>query len=1201
MKSKLKSFGLVASLLLAPGAFPAAAAEQEEPIITFHTTVYENTEEENAFHIVLGATEETWIDIDFGFGLEEQKVGMAVFNPETKEIEGTFISGSVSKEGIVKIYGDPKLIDYLDVQGCYIDEISFPELTELQILNVSQNYIEELDLSPMTKLQALYADRNPYTKKPLVVGDNKPDLMILDISIIDGLDPDFDITSYPKLASLDAWHVLSLTHIDPTQCPDLLKLSIDVTNVETLDVSKNPNLLILNIGQTKITSIDLSNNPLLSEFYCSNGGAVNNESGLKGIDVSMLPNLIRLDLSFNNLTDIDVSHNPMLQYLNMRSNLLTSIDLSANPELNSLNLINNNLSFANLPAVRDTFIEYSFEQRPIVMESSYKEGTVLDLSASVMRPNSTTTALLQAYNREDPSNLVTLGDEYYKFEDGKVTLLKEYPDSVYLSFANSDFPEFPTPYPICTEYFMVKNASDYGKDHVEATINFSSMQKDLTLSVGIMGATPENPKTFNVDFGDGKLQEFTATSSAFPAQANVTGTRAGLTTKIYIHEGDYMTAFGISTGRVTSIDLSQAESITDLRINNVHLSSIDLAWNTLLQYIDLSHNSLSYLDLTGANARYEKYMLNTLLISDNNLTELEQQERTSMRVLDASNNLFTEFSWLKYNNLEKLNLSGNQLTEATMQDMEALEWLDLSHNDFTALEIPDYVPLKYLDVTYNNIPFGQLPQVGVAPEYIYAPQNPVLLPEKSPTANLSSEYYVDPQGQATVYKWYTVADNRELTSDEISGKDGRFKFLDPDLGLIYCAMSHPAFPEFKGENVLKTTQVMTATMPTHVFATMTTLENQTGTIVLAGKTKGTTIYIDWTGNGDLEQYILGTTYLIYPIETYAGTEVKCYSYDEDDAVTVFSISNIALGSMDASPMKSVSTFTCNGGLEDGTLVLPESKELMELDLSENNLTKLPDLSGYPALSMLSVNYNPLVSCDISAYKTIKRFYASRCSLKEVVLDNPEIIDLALVDNELEKVDLSGIPAINQLYLGGNLLTDLNVEGLDNLHLLHLENNRFTIATLPVPNENFYKYTYSPQAQLEVEVNDGVVDMSDLAVRNGVKSQYHWFIDTPYFNDDNELVGEELYEGEEYTIENGVTTFLDSFRNLVGVVTNPLFPDLYMITGFLNVDAAGVEMIENGSDAEAVYYNLQGLKVEQPASGIYIKVAGGKSSKVLIRK
>ena len=46
--------------------------------------------------------------------------------------------------------------------------------------------------------------------------------------------------------------------------------------------------------------------------------------------------------------------------------------------------------------------------------------------------------------------------------------------------------------------------------------------------------------------------------------------------------------------------------------------------------------------------------------------------------------------------------------------------------------------------------------------------------------------------------------------------------------------------------------------------------------------------------------------------------------------------------------------------------------------------------------------------------------------------------------------------------------------------------------------------------------------------------------------------------------------------------------------------AGVENIEIDNNAPAVYYNLQGVKVANPENGVFIKVQGNKTSKVLVK-
>ena len=49
------------------------------------------------------------------------------------------------------------------------------------------------------------------------------------------------------------------------------------------------------------------------------------------------------------------------------------------------------------------------------------------------------------------------------------------------------------------------------------------------------------------------------------------------------------------------------------------------------------------------------------------------------------------------------------------------------------------------------------------------------------------------------------------------------------------------------------------------------------------------------------------------------------------------------------------------------------------------------------------------------------------------------------------------------------------------------------------------------------------------------------------------------------------------------------------------DPSGVDgIIEDKPDSAAVYYTLQGIRVDNPSNGIYIKISGGKSCKVVVK-
>jgi len=90
--------------------------------------------------------------------------------------------------------------------------------------------------------------------------------------------------------------------------------------------------------------------------------------------------------------------------------------------------------------------------------------------------------------------------------------------------------------------------------------------------------------------------------------------------------------------------------------------------------------------------------------------------------------------------------------------------------------------------------------------------------------------------------------------------------------------------------------------------------------------------------------------------------------------------------------------------------------------------------------------------------------------------------------------------------------------------------------------------------------------------------------------------------DEYGITDGVTYFKYDFDGVQCVMTNPAFPSLYLRTNLMNVfyDAAGIADIEDDSQAPVEYYDLRGIRVENPSAGLYIRRQGSQVSKVLIK-
>ena len=233
-----------------------AQSQGEEPIITFHTTVYDDSKGASPkVSFSLGAVEkDVPVDIDCGFGRDFLEVGFARLSEQN--VQATDYASTVSSKGVVKIYGDPKKIDYFRATGCSIDKIEFHKDLNLHILDLEYNTIKALNIDHLQNLQFVYLRDNPFTREtPLMIG-KLPKLIVLEMAQCEYVSPHFDLKNFPSLVSFDAFHCTNLLTADPTQCPELQRLSLDMTKVESVDVTKNPKLRVLNVSDTRVKTLD---------------------------------------------------------------------------------------------------------------------------------------------------------------------------------------------------------------------------------------------------------------------------------------------------------------------------------------------------------------------------------------------------------------------------------------------------------------------------------------------------------------------------------------------------------------------------------------------------------------------------------------------------------------------------------------------------------------------------------------------------------------------------------------------------------------------------------------------------------------------------------------------------------------------------------------------------------------------------------
>lgn len=1178
---KKLSFAIGLVLSTAAMAAPIAHAADEKPIITFRTNIYDQYGSSNSFHIVLGTSEETYFDIDYGYGTEEVAVGQAIFDEETQAIVGTTVSMSVGPDGIVKIYGDASLLDYFGAIGCYIDRIDLGDCKNLEILDLQHNELSGLDLSPYPNLRAVYLSDNPFSKEtPLVVGDNHPELIILEVDITQWISPDFDICHYPKLMVFDGYACQSLTHIDPTKCSDLLRLSLDSTPVRTVDVSKNPRLQVLNVEDSGIGSLDLSNNPELTQLYITHTSPnLHPESKFTGLDISRNPKLAYLAAGGNRLSAIDLSNNPLLTHIFLQDNLLTSIDVEGLDNLYVLDLRDNYFNYNTLPLPNPQWGEYYYAQHGLKVDREYKVGSTIDLSKEVVRPGTVTQASLYSFDRA-ANESTPLPADYVSYKDGTVTLHKECPDSVFVSFVNSSFMEWP----LTTAMFKVRSEADFGKPSPVATIGTTLQAgKPFDIGVGIAGASAADPATFYVDLGDGKQTRFQATGSGIPLAPNVASTVKGDGDIIvYIPSGSELTALSVDDMPLYSLDVAAASNLQELSAANTALTQIDLSLNNRLRSLDLSGNRFTSVDLTGANGALGKTGLRDINLSNNRLSSVVLNDTRAIDRLDLSHNRLATFDYKEFEYLLEFNISHNSLSSVNLSYFTSATKVDVSHNVLEEVLMPETNVFEEFRIDNNRFTLANLPLLSDC-DYEYAPQAAIAIPEVAPGVNLSAQNRVV-DGVGTTFTWRMADDNSDVPADKIECAGGLTRFTDPDLGTVYCVMTNPAFPAFKGDNALRTTNVTAAAMPTRCIASFTTTEEgQPVGLSLAAAKDNTALYIDWTGEGLApEQYLLTDTYRLFDATTRKGARVKVLTYEATDTITVFSMSGASLADADFTDMDSVSTLTiANAGLS--TLKFPKNYRFIEeLNLDGNRFDNSSlNIARFDALRVLNISNNSFDALDLSKNRRLILATAANNALTSVKLDNPQMWMLDLGNNNLTEIDLSGVPDMQQLFLTGNRLSEIDVDGLDDLLVLTLDQNRFKFSTLPLPDGRFKLYNYWNQAALTPPVEDHKCDLSSEAEIDGVATVYQWFVGVPEIDENGALAGEELYVDDEYTIEDGITTFLIQYDGIMCVMTNELFPNLYLYTNLLSTE----DGIRSAEADTSVAVTLNGDAIAVTTSGI----------------
>ncbi len=355
--------------------------------------------------------------------------------------------------------------------------------------------------------------------------------------------------------------------------------------------------------------------------------------------------------------------------------------------------------------------------------------------------------------------------------------------------------------------------------------------------------------------------------------------------------------------------------------------------------------------------------------------------------------------------------------------------------------------------------------------------------------------------------------------------------------------------------------------------------------------------LEFTGTptGTVKVYGEGITYFqafTAPLEAAATNGITSIDLSNAATLTELDIHQNNLKSIDLSDLTALTSLTA-GANDFTTIDLSANTELTKIDLSnvKNNgvLTAL-DLSKNTKLTTIVASGNQLTTLDFSNNPLIKTFTCLYNQLTSVTIgaNTAKGHTFQFGGNKLTKFSLKDATNLSTsfVYLRDNELTELELPTA--VRRIWVDGNNFTLAQLyamkSLASQTFtYATTYTKenaQAPLAITTDGGKVDLSAQAKLGETATVFTW----------KDAEGTALAEGTDYTVADGVFTFLKSFNaihcEMTNAELNAFTAEKPYKTTAIDVIASGINDIK-AQDGKAQIFNLAGQRVATLKKGINI--------------
>lgn len=579
--------------------------------------------------------------------------------------------------------------------------------------------------------------------------------------------------------------------------------------------------------------------------------------------------------------------------------------------------------------------------------------------------------------------------------------------------------------------------------------------------------------------------------------------------------------------KVYSANVSMLPKLYYLSVETTGISSIDVSKNAELKTLNCGYNRISRLDVSHNTKLQELYYSNKNTAASR-ATSIDRSNNPELIYLFVSNQKLTNLDLSNNLNLKSLYCAGNELSQ-----------LDIAANTNLAL----------VSCYSNRLTFNSMPTPAERPDlqlYWYDPQKDLILDDieygVGTTIDLTSATIrQDNDTQLNLYLTdvldpYTTTQLKEGT--DFSVDKGVIKLLKAQADSVYISAKNPAFPALE----LKTTKFMIldeASLGQNNLAFEYTHSKEIGescSLSLSAYKAGSKIYVDF-GDGELKEFTVNASISNYGPKvtgTIAGETIKVYTAKGVQIKEIRMPSSKITG-MNVYDSHALQILNLSKN-ELTKLDLTGNRRLGQLTVDDNQLTELI-FPKYSLMTSLSCVRNSLENIDVANCTALKTLKITNNKLKKINLDNnSSLTTIEANDNELESLNVDACLELTDLRLNDNNISKLNLGLNPNLDILWISGNKFTFSTMPKTCAT--KITYRGQQKVEIAKASGVVDLSSEAMVGDVATIFTW----------KSADGTRLFEDEDYTINNGVTEFINTdFDAISCEMTNSAWPDLVLST------------------------------------------------------